>query len=106
MAYGLLTADRTHDASVASIPTAVDARKQKLAQMLEVKLEQGYRIESQGDTEAVLVMQGRRPWIGLFGRGEAVRQIVSIDEQGAQKTRKLSVSGTSGSARGENPLGG
>jgi hypothetical protein len=103
MAEGLAV-HPTHDARVASIPAAVDTRKQKLAQMLNVKLEQGYRIESQGDTEAVLVMQGRRPWMGLFGGGESVRQVISIDDQGAAKTRKLSPSGTSES--GDDPLGG
>jgi hypothetical protein len=92
MAEGHLTAHPTDKA-------LVDARKQRFAAMLEVKLEQGYRIESQGDTEAVLFTQGRRRWFGLFANGEGARQIVSVDDQGATKTRKLSPSGTSGSGR-------
>ena len=94
MAEGLLAAH----------PTTVAARKQKLAQMLEVKLEQGYRIESQGDTEAVLFILGPRHWFGLFGSGEGARQIITVDDQGTAKTRKLSPSGTSTSGRGEKPL--
>ena len=107
MAEGVLAAHPTDAAPAASVPTAVNTRKQKLAQMLEVKLGQGYLIESQGDTEAVLFIRGRRRWFGLFaGSGEGVRQIISIDEQGTAKTRKLSPSETSESARREQPPGG
>jgi hypothetical protein len=74
----------------------VDARKQKLGQMLETKLEQGYRIESQTDTEAVLFTEGRRSWFGMFGSSAGgARLIISVDEQGAAKTQKLSASSTS-----------
>jgi hypothetical protein len=90
MAEGLLAAHPTDQAHVASTPTAVDTRKQKLAQMLKVKLEQGYRIESQGDTEAVLFVHGPRRWFGLIGNDERTRQIISVDEQCATSTRKLS----------------
>ena len=93
MAEGLLAADPTDEALVASIPTTVDTRKQRFAQMLSVKLEQGYRVESQGDTEAVLFTHGRRHWFGLLGGGEGVRMIISVDEQGTATTRKLSPSG-------------
>jgi hypothetical protein len=79
---------------VASIATTLDTRKQKLAQMLDVKLEQGYRVESRGDTEAVLYTQGRRSLFGLFGTGEGARQMISVDEQGAGTTRKLSGEGS------------
>jgi hypothetical protein len=75
--------------------------------MLEVKLGQGYRIESQGDTEAVLFIRDRRRLFGLFaGSGEGVRQIISVDEQGTAKTRKLSPGETSESGRREKPPGG
>jgi hypothetical protein len=90
MAEGL-AAHPTDDAYVSSNPVAVDARKQKFAQMLKVKLEQGYGIESQGETEAILFTRGRRTWFGLFaGPGEGGRQMISVDDQGAAKTRKLS----------------
>jgi hypothetical protein len=69
---------------------ADDTRKQKLAEMLTEKLEQGYRIESQTDTEAVLFTQSRRHWFGLFaGGGDGARQVISVDEHGTATTRKL-----------------
>jgi hypothetical protein len=78
------------DILAASTPTTIDMRKQKLAQLLSEKIEQGYRVESQGDTEAVLFVQSRRHWFGLFaGSGESSRQIVSVDEYGTATTRKL-----------------
>ena len=59
--------------------------------MLRVKLEQGYRIESGGETEAVLFTRGRRSWFGLLaGSGEGGRQMISVDNQGAATRRKLS----------------
>ena len=48
------------DLLAASTPTTIDTRKQKLAEMINAKIEQGYRIESQGDTEAVLYTESRR----------------------------------------------
>lgn len=90
MAEGLLAARTTDEALVAFVPTAADARKQKLAQMLKVKLEQGYKIESQRDTEAVLFVHGRRRCFGLLGHDEGTRQLISVDEKGAACTRKLS----------------
>jgi hypothetical protein len=99
-----LAAHPTHDAYVSSIAAAVDTRKQKFAQMLKVKLEQGYRIESQGETEAVRFTRGRRSWFGLLaGRGEGGRQMISVDDQGAAKTRKLSPDETSESDEVSKP---
>jgi hypothetical protein len=90
MAEGL-AAHPTDEAFGSTTPAAVDARKQKFAQLLEAKVEQGYKIESQGATEAVLFTRGRRSWFGLFaGRGEGARQMLSVDEKGAATTRKLS----------------
>ena len=90
MAEGL-SARPTDDAFASSIPGTVDTRKRTFAQLLEVKLDQGYEVESQGDTEAVLFTRGRRSWFGLFaGRGQGARQMISIDDQGLAKTRKLS----------------
>ena len=78
------------DLLAASTPTTIDMRKQKLAELLSTKIEQGYRIESQGDTEAVLFTQSRRHWFGLFaGSGAGARQVISVDEHGTATTRKL-----------------
>jgi hypothetical protein len=90
MAEGL-AAQTTDEAFESTTPAAVDMRKQNFAQLLGAKVEQGYKIESQGDTEAVLFTRGRRSWFGLFaGRGERVRQMISVDDKGAATTRKLS----------------
>jgi len=84
----------TDDTYVISIPAAVDTRKEKFAQML--KLEQGYRIESQGETEALVFTRGRRSWFVLFaGPGEGGRQMISVDAEGAATTRKLTPDETS-----------
>jgi hypothetical protein len=101
MAEGL-AAQPAGKAFVSSIAAAVDTRKQKFAQMLEAKLEQGYEIEAQGETDAVLFTRGS--WFGLFvGRSQGARQLISVDDQGAAKTRKLSPNETSESGRGKKP---
>ena len=93
MADASVAVRSTNGAVAAPTVATLDARKQKLGQMLEAKLEQGYQIESQSDTEAVLFTRGHRSWFGLFGSGEGARMMISVDEQGAAKTRKLSTSG-------------
>ena len=80
------------EGSAASILATLDTRKQKFAQLLDVKIEHGYRIESQGDTEAVVFTLGRRRWFGLFAGGEGARQMISIDEHGTATTRRLPAS--------------
>jgi hypothetical protein len=83
------------DAFGSTTPAALGTRKKEFAKLLEAKVEQGYTIESQGDTEAVLFTRGRRSWFGLFaGRGEGARQMISVDDKGAAKTRKLSTNET------------
>ena len=102
-----LAAHPMDEAFASPIPAAVDTRKQRFAQMLETKVAQGYEIESQSDTEAVLFMRGRRSWFGLFaGRGAGARQIISIDDQGAANTHKLSANETSESGRNGTPVTG
>jgi hypothetical protein len=93
MAEGSVAVHSTNGAVAASTATRLDVRKRKLGQMLKAKLEQGYQIESQSDTEVVLFTRGHRSWFGLFGSGAGARQIISVDEDGAAKTRKLSASG-------------
>jgi hypothetical protein len=94
MAEGSVAVHSTNGAVAASTATRLDVRKRKLGQLLEAKREQGYQIESQSDTEAVLFTRGHRSWFGLFGSGKGgARMMISVDEQGAAKTRKLSTSG-------------
>lgn len=59
-----------------------------LARLLETKVAQGYRIESQTDTEAVLVTSGRKRF--LRSSAESVRQILTVGADGVVTTRKVS----------------
>ena len=71
--------------------TAVLSRTQKIEQTLEAKRAQGYRVESHDDTQAVLLMRGRRRFLNLRG-GEDVRYLLSFDEQGDAKSRRIDLS--------------
>ena len=94
----------TDDAHTSSKPASGDMRKQKFAQMLKLKLEQGHRVESQSETDAVLFTRGRRNWFGLFaGPGKGGRQMISVDEEGTPKTRKLAPDETTGSEEVSTP---
>lgn len=53
----------------------------RLARTVEGKLTQGYQIESQSDTQAVLV-KGPRRWLGITLPGRTTRAIVSLDQRG------------------------
>jgi hypothetical protein len=67
-------------------PTVTD-RREKFAQLLTTKVEQGYDVESQGDTEAVIVTRGRRRRFRSTPVGN--RQRIGIDEQGRVTTHAL-----------------
>ena len=64
------------------------SRKQEVERTLEGKREQGYRVESQSDTQAVVLMRSRRRFLNLF-RGHDVRYLLSFDEQGAASSRRI-----------------
>jgi hypothetical protein len=64
------------------------ARKQELARTLDRKLAQGFEIESESDTKAVLVMKGRRRWLGL-SNAASVRYEIAVDEGGRATSRRL-----------------
>ena len=68
-------------------PPPLDAAKQELARTLKTKRAQGYQVESETDTKAVLVMKGRRRWFGLSS-SPSVRYEVTI-EGGSAKSRRL-----------------
>jgi len=72
--------------------TALDAiesasRKEKFAAMLAAKVEQGYEVESQGETDAVVVTRSRRRRFHSQVVGK--RQRISIDEDGRVQSRGL-----------------
>ena len=64
------------------------AAKDELARTLYQKVAQGYEIESESETRAVLVMKGRRRWFGL-ANAPAVRYEVAVDERGRATSRRL-----------------
>lgn len=64
------------------------ARTKELARTLSSKRAQGYTVESQTDTTAVLVMKGRKRW---FRASVDNRQIVSVDELGKAKVQKVEI---------------
>jgi hypothetical protein len=66
---------------------ASELRKKTFAGLLAAKVEQGYEIESQGDTEAVIVTRGRRRRFREPIAGK--RQRISIDERGRKLSRGL-----------------
>ena len=64
-------------------PLSIAERTEKLELLIAKRLQQGYWVESQGDTEAVLVSLGPRRWFGRVGpHGENTREALSVDEQG------------------------
>jgi hypothetical protein len=68
---------------------SLEQRKELFAETLRRKLEQGYEVESQTETEAILVTKGRRRWPGILGSKPDTRQSTSIDEKGQTTTRTL-----------------
>jgi hypothetical protein len=62
-------------------------RKKEFAVLLATKVEQGYDVESQGDTEAVIATPGRRRRFRSQILGK--RQRISIDNEGLRTTRGI-----------------
>jgi hypothetical protein len=82
MAETLLT-----DRPLVSDRKSIGERKHELARILGEKDAQGYRIESQTDTAAVLTMGTRRHWFGLFS-GSTLTYDLAVDEQGRSSSRR------------------
>ena len=73
----------TNGGTPAQPPLSTAERTEKLELLIAKRLQQGYWIESQGDTEAVLVSLGPRRCFGRLGpRRENTRETVTVDEQG------------------------
>ena len=66
-----------------------DERTAELARTLYRKVAQGFQVESEDETSAVLVMKGRRKWFGL-AHSPSVRYEVSVDDGGRATSRRLS----------------
>ena len=67
---------------------ALLTRNQEIERTLKKKRAQGYRIESQNDTQAVLLDRGRRRFFNLL-RGDDVRYRLSFDEHGHASSRAI-----------------
>jgi len=65
-----------------------EERSRILTTFVAGQVDQGYLLESQTDTEAVLTTRGPKRWFGLRGRMPGSRRRVTIDEHGRMKTRK------------------
>jgi hypothetical protein len=77
-------------ASAAEPQLSLEQRKQQLVATLLKKIEQGYVVESQTETDAVLITKGRpKRWFGLVEGGPSTRQSISIDGQGSASMRSL-----------------
>jgi hypothetical protein len=63
-------------------------RNQELEATLKEKRAQGYRIESQNDTQAVLLIRGRRRFFNLL-RGHDLRYRLTFDEHGRASSRAI-----------------
>jgi hypothetical protein len=66
------------------------ARKQQLTRTLKNKRAQGYKVESQTDLEAILVIKGRKRW---FRPSTDSRQSVKVDEFGTARFEKIDAAG-------------
>ena len=67
---------------------ALLTRNQEIERTLQGKRAQGYRIESQNDTEAVLLIKGRRRFFNLR-HGDDLRYRLSFDEHGHASSRTI-----------------
>lgn len=66
-----------------------DAREAAFALTLAAKLEQGYHIESQGKTDAIIFTNGRRRWFGLIAGPDGKRRRIALEADGGISTRDL-----------------
>jgi hypothetical protein len=70
-------------------PNEIDRRKLEFARALERKLGQGYEIEAQNATQALVVAKGRPRLFGLLRSGNGSRYIASMDEEGNVTTQRV-----------------
>jgi hypothetical protein len=81
-----MAAPATHGNGTPRAALAHQTRKEKFSELLATKVEQGYEVETRGDTQAVIATPGRRR---RFRAQAGKRQLISIDERGQTTTRGL-----------------
>ena len=67
---------------------ALLSRNEELERTLQEKRAQGYRIESHDDTQAVLLIRGRRRFFNLR-HGDDLRYRLTFDEHGRASSRAI-----------------
>jgi hypothetical protein len=74
---------------MAAATDPLERRKKALTAFLDAKVRQGYRIESQMDTHAIVIVGGRGGWLAqipflnrFFTTGAGCRHVVAVDEHG------------------------
>jgi len=72
-----------------SLQEETDAREAAFALALAANLEQGYRLESHGETDAILFTNGRRRWFGLIAGPDGRRRRIALEADGSISTRAL-----------------
>jgi len=88
MAEVLLPVRPTEDTAFEPAARPVGPKtKARLARMIEERVAQGYRIESQGDLQALLVKVPTR-WLDITRRGREKREVVSLNQWGYPKTQR------------------
>ena len=88
MAEAPIAAASTNGTPAPFRPEPASPREGELTHALYRKVAQGYEIESESDTSAVIVMKGRSRWFGLANAPSA-RFEVTLDERGLAKSRRL-----------------
>jgi hypothetical protein len=76
-------------ATDAAVQELTDSREAAFELALASKVEQGYHIESQGKTDAVIFTNGRRRWFGLVAGPQGRRRRVALEDDGSVSTRGL-----------------
>ena len=66
----------------------VGPHAEEMARVLKLKVAQGYRVESEHEAGAVVVMKGHKRWFGLVA-GEERRSEISIDANGHATSRRI-----------------
>jgi hypothetical protein len=67
---------------------ALLSRNEELERTLQEKRAQGYRVESHDDTQAVLLIRGRRRFFNLL-QGDDLRYQLTFDDHGRASSRAI-----------------
>ena len=85
----MTNATPTRKTSDGAAQEPADSREATFALALAAKLEQGYHVESQGKTDAVLYTNGPRRWFGLVAGTQGRRRRITLEDDGRIRTRGL-----------------